>query len=258
MFRVVLAGVVVALTTCARVPAEEKLKVFILAGDESMLRRGSIDGAPTEPDSKPPRSDRPEEIPGTLLNVIKSEPRFAVLQHPDKTWAVRKDVALYDAHPLSNNTRSPAQLLRVPSDAKDPLGFGVGPELMFGWVVGEGLEDPVLLIRFAVKHPVWFRRGSRSLGYDYLPPSMGGGLDLDGGWDVIHFNHGVWDQHYVDPKNPNRRAEPGKGTIRTPLEEYEKNLRTIVARLKQTGATLIWASTTPILEGSTPAICRRK
>ena len=122
---------------------------------------------------------------------------------------------------------------------------------MFGHVVGEALEEPVLLIRFATKHPIWFRRGSRSLGYDFLSPSGGGGLDLDGGWDVIHFNHGVWDQATLDPTT-GQRTDAKKGRIRTTIEDYEKNLRSIVARLKQTNATLIWGSTTPILVGSDP------
>jgi hypothetical protein len=227
--------------------APETVKVFILAGDENMLRQGSIDGAPREPGKKQGAPAPDAGKPGTLLSVIKETPRFAHLKD-----AARNDVALYDAHPLANNTRDPARLLQVPADPADPRGFGVGPELMFGHVVGEGLSDPVLLIRFATRHPTWFLRGSRSLGYDFLSPSGGGGLDLDGGWDVIHFNHGVWDQAYLDPDNPNKRAEPGKGRIRTSIKDYEKNLRSIVARLKQTGATLIWAHTTPILEGTPP------
>lgn len=244
-----LAGLAFAV---ASAHAQEPLKVFVLAGDENMLRQGSIDGAITEPGKAKPAPGKPIDKPGTLLNVLKDNSRFAFLKGNDGAWVIRKDVALYDAHPLSNNTRSPARLLQVPGDPGDPRGYGVGAELMFGHVVGVQLDAPVLLIRFATKHPVWFLRGSRSLGYDYLPPSSGGGLDLDGGWDVIHFNHGVWDQQYVDPGNPNKRGEPGKGIIRTSIEDYEKNLRSIVARLKQTKATLIWASTTPILEGTPP------
>lgn len=236
------------------VASEKPVKVFVLAGDEDMLRQGSIDGASREPGKRnaaPTAPAVPSDKPGTLLNVIKEEPRFVFLKDADGKWAVRKDVALYDAHPLANNTRDPARLLQVPSDPADPRGYGVGVDLMFGNVVGEKLDDPVLLIRFATKHPIWFSRGSRSLGYDFLSPSGGGGLDLDGGWDVIHFNHGVWDQATFDPKT-GQRAEPGKGVIRISIENYEKNLRTIVARLKLTKATLIWASTTPILVGSKP------
>lgn len=248
-----LASLLVAALCLPSALAKEPLKVFVLAGDESMLRQGSIDGVPREPGrkgAKPAPPDQPK--PGTLLKAIGENPRYACLKSGDGKWAARADVALYDAHPLSNNTRDPARLLQVPDDPADPRGFGVGPEIMFGHVVGDKLDEPVLLIRFATRHPVWFRRGSRSLGHDFLPPSGGGGLDLDGSWDVIHFNHGVWDQQYVDPANPNKRGEPGKGRIRTPIEDYEKNLRAIVARLKQTKATLIWASTTPILEGTPP------
>lgn len=232
--------------------AGKSLKVFVLAGDENLLRQGAIDGAPTEPSKRPQANVLPLDKPGTLLNLVKTNPRYAVLKAADGTWVARQDVALYDAHPLANNTRSPARLLQVPNERDDPRGYGVGAELMFGHVVGEALADPVLLVRFATQHPTWFLRGSRSLGYDYLPPSVGGGLDLEGSWDVIHFNFGVWDQQYLDPNNPNQRAEPGKGVIRTSIEQYEKNLRTIVARLKQTQATLIWASTTPILVGTPP------
>ena len=66
---------------------------------------------------------------------------------------------------------------------------------------------------------------------------------------MIHFNHGVWDQQLLD-LNKKKAPEPGKGAIRTSIEDYEKNLRAIVARLKQTKATLIWASTSPILVGT--------
>ncbi len=54
-------------------------------------------------------------------------------------------------------------------------------------------------------------------------------------WDVIHFNWGLHDLKRLDGQN-----------VQVPIEEYEQNLREIVARLKQTGAKLIWASTTPL------------
>jgi hypothetical protein len=231
--------------------ADKPLRVFILAGDENFLRAGSIDGMSRGPDEKKLEPAAAADRPGVLLKVMKENPRYAFLKDAGGRWATRPDVAIYDAHPLSNNTRDPARPLGVPSDPADARGFGVGAELMFGHAVGETIGEPVLLIRFATKHPTWFLRGSRSLGYDYLPPTGGGGLDLDGGWDVIHFNHGVWDQATIDHKT-GKRFNDGQGSIRIPIGEYEKNLRTIVARLKQTGATIIWASTTPILEGTPP------
>jgi acyl-CoA thioesterase-1 len=62
----------------------------------------------------------------------------------------------------------------------------------------------------------------------------------DGRWAVIHFNFGLHDIA-VSPKT-------GKPQIS--LEDYEKNLRRLVKRLQATGAKLIWASTTPVPEGS--------
>ncbi len=67
----------------------------------------------------------------------------------------------------------------------------------------------------------------------------------EGPWAVIHFNWGLHDlKHWKDGK-----MDPAGPQVST-LEQYEKNLRTIVARLKQTKAKLIWASTTPVPEGS--------
>jgi lysophospholipase L1-like esterase len=69
-----------------------------------------------------------------------------------------------------------------------------------------------------------------------------------GKWDVIHFNWGLHDLKYHDGKGTIQPVD--KGTQQVPVAEYEKNLRTLVKRLKETGATLIWASTTPVPEGT--------
>ena len=247
----ILAAALLSMPGISPALAEGPVKVFILAGDENMLRQGSIDGVERGPGASQTTPDEAAAKPATLHNLVKEDPHYAPLGNPDDGWALRDDVALYDAHPLSNNTREPARLLTVPTDPTDPRGFGVGVDLMFGHIVGEQGTDPVLLIRFATRHPIWFRRGSRSLGYDFLPPSGGGGLDLDGNWDVIHFNHGVWDLAAFDAET-NERGVEGNLRPRTAIEDYEKNLRSIVARLKQTGASLIWAHTTPILEDTPP------
>lgn len=49
----------------------------------------------------------------------------------------------------------------------------------------------------------------------------------DGKWDVIHFNFGIHDR-------------------KTPAADYAQRLETLIARMKQTGARLIWATTTPV------------
>ncbi|HEY1048216.1 MAG TPA: SGNH/GDSL hydrolase family protein [Prosthecobacter sp.] len=49
----------------------------------------------------------------------------------------------------------------------------------------------------------------------------------DGKWDVIHFNFGIHDR-------------------KTPAADYEQRLETLIARMKQTGARLVFATTTPV------------
>ncbi|MCK4294053.1 MAG: alpha-L-fucosidase [Planctomycetes bacterium] len=72
----------------------------------------------------------------------------------------------------------------------------------------------------------------------------------DGKWDVIHFNWGLWDVAYRNPKSKNfGHLDKVDGKLTTSPSDYEKNLRTLVARLKKTGATLVWASTTPVPDG---------
>jgi len=69
-------------------------------------------------------------------------------------------------------------------------------------------------------------------------------------WDVIHFNWGLHDLCYRHPEaKVYGHRDKTRGTISVPLEQYEKNLTKLVERLKATGATLIWASTTMVPEG---------
>ncbi len=57
-------------------------------------------------------------------------------------------------------------------------------------------------------------------------------------WDVIHFNFGLHDLKRMNDGDP-----------QVPLALYERYLRLFVARLKSTGAKLIFATTTPVPEG---------
>jgi acyl-CoA thioesterase-1 len=59
-----------------------------------------------------------------------------------------------------------------------------------------------------------------------------------GRWDVIHFNWGIHDLKFMP--DGKRQVEP---------EDYEKNLRALVAKMKATGAKLICATITPIPDG---------
>ncbi len=63
-------------------------------------------------------------------------------------------------------------------------------------------------------------------------------------WDIIHFNFGLHDIKHVDPvtgKNSNNPKHPRQAG----LSQYKENMELIVKKLKTTGATLIFATTTP-------------
>ena len=57
-------------------------------------------------------------------------------------------------------------------------------------------------------------------------------------WDVIHFNWGLHDLKFMDD-----------GRRQVGFDDYEQNLEKLVIRLKETGARLIWCSTTPLPPG---------
>ncbi|MCH7224775.1 sialate O-acetylesterase [Haloferula sp. A504] len=210
--------------------AAEPIQVFILAGDECVLEEGVVAA---------------DDKPGTLEKVVASNPDYAFLKK-DGEWITRDDVFVYDAHPIHNNTEAPARPLRVVTDFQKggEKGPRMGVDLMLGHTLGEAIEEPVMILRFATRHPTWFKRGSRDLSHDFRPPSSGGGNDLDGSWDVIHFNFGVWDATYREAS-----SKYFSGVNTTSPEDFEKNLRTLVAKMKKTGATLIWGSVTPVWEG---------
>ena len=48
-----------------------------------------------------------------------------------------------------------------------------------------------------------------------------------GAWDIIHFNFGIHDRN-------------------TPLADYRDRLEQLIARMRQTGATVVWANSTPL------------
>ena len=68
-------------------------------------------------------------------------------------------------------------------------------------------------------------------------------------WDVIHFNWGLWDVCYRNPKAKTQgHRDKVKGTLTTTPVQYGDNMEQIVARLKKTEAKLIWCATTPVPE----------
>jgi hypothetical protein len=71
-------------------------------------------------------------------------------------------------------------------------------------------------------------------------------------WDVIHFNWGIWDTHYLHNGQLVRTTgegqhAPGELKIRATETQYLHNLKQILTILKKTDAKLVWASTTPVM-----------
>ena len=126
--------------------ATKPVRVFILAGQSNMEGAGQIKADPKRNGGK-----------GSLEFLVKdaaTAKHFAPLVDSAGQWRTRDDVWISYL------------------DRKGPLtvGFGarretIGPELGFGWVMGDALDEPVLLIKCA-----W---GGKSLAVDFRPPSAG-------------------------------------------------------------------------------------
>lgn len=112
---------------------------------------------------------------------------------------------------------------------------GLPRVLLIGDSISIGYTQPVreLLKEKANVHRIPANGGPTKNGVANLDKWLGGGK-----WDAIHFNFGIHDLKFMP--DGKRQVEP---------EDYEKNLRTIVAKLKGTGARVIWATTTPIPDG---------
>ncbi len=126
---------------------EKPVRVFILAGQSNMEGAGQIKSDPKRNGGQ-----------GSLEFLVKdpaTAKHFAPLVDSAGQWCTRDDVWISFL------------------DRKGPLtvGFGarkdetIGPELGFGWVIGDALDEPVLLIKCA-----W---GGKSLAIDFRPPSAG-------------------------------------------------------------------------------------
>lgn len=133
------------------------VKVFILAGQSNMEGQAVADLAGKDYNGGK----------GTLATLLKDPAKEALFRHlvgPRGGWAVRDDVWV-------RYQREDGPLLRGPLT----LGFSVygdshhfGPELQFGWVMGDHFANQVLLIKTA-----W---GGKSLYKDFRPPSSGGAV----------------------------------------------------------------------------------
>jgi acyl-CoA thioesterase-1 len=129
-----------------------------------------------------------------------------------------------------NQPRPDPAFARVEDDPKLPRVLLIGDSISIGYT----LPTRKLLQGKANVHRIPENGGPTSNGLAKIDQWLG-----QGKWDVIHFNWGLHDL---------KMDASGKHQI--PLDQYEKNLRELVKRLKATQARLIWASTTPVPEGN--------
>jgi hypothetical protein len=204
--------------------APSPLKVFILAGQSNMEGQAVSDLKGSDyNDGK-----------GTLVRLMQDPAKASQFKHlrdPQGQWAVRDDVWV-------RYQREEGPLLHGPLT----VGFSVygdshhfGPELQFGWVLGDFFTNQVLLIKTA-----W---GGKSLYQDFRPPSSGGqvgpyyrkmlaevrealqNLKTDfpaydgGGYELAGF---VWYQGWNDGCEP-----------KTALPQYETNLVNLIKDVRR-------------------------
>jgi hypothetical protein len=127
--------------------ASDTVRVFILAGQSNMVGAGEVESNPFRNDGKGSLQ--------WLTENLSTKDTYSDLKADTGAWVQRDDVLIWFL------------------DRKGPLkpGYGsnqkkIGPELGFGWVVGDAFEEPVLLIKLA-----W---GGKSLAEDFRPPSLEG------------------------------------------------------------------------------------
>lgn len=136
--RFVFLGLVLCHAALAEQPGKGPVKVFVLVGQSNMQGKGSV------------------EHLRTLATDEKTRPTYGHLTKSDGAWVVRDDVWIWYLGKKGGLT----------------VGYGspaerrFGPELQFGHVVGDAIENQVLLIKLA-----W---GGKSLASDFRPPGAGG------------------------------------------------------------------------------------
>lgn len=132
------------------------------------------------------------------------------------------------------------------ADKKRVLILGDSISIGYTPVVQKTLENEMTVLRPMAKNG----KAENCSDTKYGVASVDRWLQIDGGkWDVIHFNWGLHDVKHMqaDGKTTSELAtDPTNNTV----EAYEKNLREIVAKLKASGAKLIFATTTPAPDGA--------
>ncbi len=143
-----------------------------------------------------------------------------------------------------------------PADSKGSWSFTANPGLPNVLLIGDSISiGYTRLVREKLAGKANVYRPMRGQSPDNCGDTLIGLERIDTWlgsqkWEVIHFNWGLWDLCYRNPASKNQgNRDKVAGKLSTPPDVYERNLETLVARLKKTGAKLIWANTTVVPEG---------
>lgn len=125
----------------------KKVKVFVLLGQSNMLGFGRVG---------------PKETKGSLEYMIKEKGKYGFLMDDAGKWTERKDVRY--VHVMDQRGVDFKDMEKFGDQKNDWLTVkgNFGPELGFGHVLGNALDEPVLVLKACI--------GNRSLGWDLLPP----------------------------------------------------------------------------------------
>ena len=128
----------------AKVAKDRPVRVYVLAGQSNMQGKGSIEG----------------DHGGSLRGIVKNHPKqYRFLVDGKGEWVEREDVWAY----LDQAPRPPKYGGMTPGYGSS--GGQVGPEIGFGHKIGDHHDEQALVIKAC-----W---GGKSVGHDFLPPSVG-------------------------------------------------------------------------------------
>ncbi len=117
------------------------VKVFIMMGQSNMFGMGDVS---------------PVEKKGTLECLTKTDKKYPHLTDDAGAWTSRNDVRYVQVM----QGRGGMQVMH--DEFLTVKGKTVGPEVQFGYIMGQKFDEPVLLLKSCI--------GNRSLGWDLLPP----------------------------------------------------------------------------------------